>query len=505
MPALSQPNRWVLLVLVMLAYLPVVVDMTILHIAIPPLTVALGASGNAVLWIIDIYPLLMAGLLVPMGTLADRIGNRRLLLTGLCIFGAASLMAAFAPDTAFLIFGRAMLALGAAMMMPCTLGLIRRNFMDPKERAIALGLWGGVSSVGAAAGPLVGGLLLEHFWWGSVFLINVPIILVVLPLAWRILPKSEERTPGTWSIGQALMLLGGIIGIVFSIKSGFGGKQPGWLVVLTLAAGLAMLGAFIHVQRTSSRPMLDLSLFSHPAIVAGLAMALVASGALAGVELTLAQELQFVLGKSPLEAGLFMLPLMIAAAVGGPIAGYLVNAFGLRTVASLAMLVTASSLAFVGQSDFHAPGLWVPACLALLGLALSIGLTASSIAMMNSVEPGKGGAAGSLEAVGYELGAGLGITSFGVFLSSIYRGAMVVPPQLDPAQAERAAHSIGDTFIIAQDLPSASATALIEAGRHAFSSAHASLLSIAAAMIALLAFAVFLALREHQGRRAHGG
>ncbi|MBU0643868.1 MAG: MFS transporter, partial [Alphaproteobacteria bacterium] len=168
------PKRWLVLLAVMLAFLPVVLDMTILHVAVPSLTQALNASGTEVLWIIDIYPLLMAGLLVPMGTLSDRVGNRRILLTGLTLFAAASTWAAFAQSATALIAARVCLALGGSMIMPCVLGLIRKTFEEEGERAMALGLWGTVGAAGAAVGPLIGGALLEQFWWGSVFLINVP-------------------------------------------------------------------------------------------------------------------------------------------------------------------------------------------------------------------------------------------------------------------------------------------------------------------------------------------
>ena len=211
------PRRWLVLLAVMLAFLPVVIDMTILHIAVPSLTLALDASATEVLWIIDIYPLLMAGLLVPMGTLADRIGHRRVLLMGLVIFGFASLLAAFAPSPALLIGARVLLALGGSMIMPCVLGIIRWTFEDEKERAMALGLWGTVGAAGAALGPLIGGALLEHFWWGSAFLINVPIMLVVAPLVFILLPRTPHTTTGSWALGQALLLVAGMLALVYSI------------------------------------------------------------------------------------------------------------------------------------------------------------------------------------------------------------------------------------------------------------------------------------------------
>ena len=493
-------NRWLVLTAVMLAFLPVVLDMTILHVAVPRLTQALNASGTEVLWIIDIYPLLMAGLLVPMGTLADRLGSRRILLTGLLIFGVASTCAAFSQTPTMLIASRVMLALGGAMIMPCVLGLIRKTFEDERERAIALGLWGTVGAAGAAIGPLAGGALLEHFWWGSVFLINVPVMLIVAPACYLLLPRVEETTPGKWAFGQALLLIAGMISLVYGIKAGFGGKQAPLVIAAIMIFGIATLGVFARKQLRATDPMLDLTLLSHPAILAGLIMAIVTSGALAGVELTLAQELQYVLDKTPLQAGLFMVPIMAAAAVGGPVAGFLSNCFGLRPVASLSLIGAAVTLFFLARSDFHDPGVLVPAALAVLGLTLSIGLTASSIAIMGSVEASKGAAAGSLEATGYELGSGLGITLFGVFMSAVFGRAISLPEGLSAADAGQAARTIGDAYIVSHSLPAAEARALVEAAKLAFTQTHAVLLTTAAVAMAGLALIVWFTLARYRPR-----
>lgn len=494
-PTLPARQRWQVLAAVMLAFTPVVIDMTILHVAIPSLTLALDATSTEVLWIIDIYPLLMAGLLVPMGTLADRLGNRRVLLAGLAIFGVASLFAALAPNAHLLICARVILALGGAMIMPSALGIIRRTFDDAQERATALGIWGTVGAAGAAVGPLVGGALLERYWWGSVFLINVPLMILIIPVVWGRLPRCEVLVPGNWNIGQALLLIVGMVSVVYSIKALLGTAVPAYLAIAVGLIGLSLLGGFALSQTRARRPMLDLSLFSEPAICAGMLMALVVTGALAGVELTLAMELQYVLDRTPLEAGLFMLPIMVAAAVGGPAAGVLSNRFGLRLVSSGSLAVSAGALAYLAYQGLDAP-LLAAGALALLGLALSIGLTASSIAILGAVDASKGAAAGSLEATAYELGTALGITLFGAFMSSVFRRYLDGPGQLTGGVLEKASRSIGDSLLAAQQLSPADGRALVEAAKAAFLHTHSVLLGVCAGLLALLALVIFRMLRR---------
>lgn len=494
-------NRWLILSAVMMAFTPVVVDMTILHIAVPSLTVALGASGNEVLWIIDIYALIMAGLLVPMGTLADRVGYRRILLIGLSIFGIASLAAAFSTSAMMLVASRAVLGVGASMIMPCVLAVIRTTFEDDGERARALGIWSVVGMAGAAAGPLAGGILLEHFWWGSVFLVNIPILALVIPMAWFLLPRDGEVVAGDWKIGQAVLLVAGLILTVYGIKAAMK-AGPDTASASVLICGVAILTWFGRLQLSSRAPMLDLSLFLKPAISAGILMAFVASGALAGFELVLAQELQYVLGMSPLDAGLFMLPLVAAAAVGGPLGGSLEQRFGLRPVATFSMIGAAASLFGLASTGLTDKPLFTAGLLATLGLCLGIGLLASSIAIMGNAPPEKAGAAGALESTGYELGGGLGITFFGVLVNSIYLSAVM---RLDEKTASSGA-SIGEAMTAAQRLGGNDGEAIKAAARGAFTQAHGSVLMITATMIALLAVAVFFALRgSNADARRHGG
>ncbi|MDH2076830.1 MFS transporter [Pseudomonas atacamensis] len=495
LPVMPARQRWLVLTAVMLAFTPVVIDMTILHVAIPSLTLALSATSIEMLWIIDIYPLLMAGLLVPMGTLADRLGNRRVLLIGLTVFGIASLCAALAPSAALLIVARGLLALGGSMIMPSALGIIRRTFEDPQERATALGIWGTVGAAGAAVGPLVGGALLEHYWWGSVFLINVPLMILIIPVVRHLLSRRETLVSGNWNIGQAALLIGGMVSVVYSIKAVLGSTVGLYQAVAVGAAGLLLLGVFTRLQNRARLPMLDLGLFHEPAICAGMLMALVVTGALAGVELTLAIEMQYVLERTPLQAGIFMLPIMVAAAVGGPVAGMLSNRFGLCTVSSLSLAVSAGALAYLAYQGLDA-SLLTAMVMASLGLALSIGLTASSIAILGAVDASKGAAAGSLEATAYELGTALGITLFGAFMSSVFNRYLQAPSQLHGELLEKASRSIGDSMVVAKQLSPVDATALVEAAKVAFLQTHSVLLGVCASLLGLLAMMVFAMLRR---------
>lgn len=494
------PKRWWVLLAVMFAFLPIVLDMTILHVAVPSLTLALQATGTEVLWIIDIYPLLMASLLIPMGTLADRVGHRRMLLLGLMVFTLGSVFAAFSTSPGLLIASRAFMAVGSAMVMPCTLAIIRQAFDDERERATALGIWGAVASAGAALGPLVGGALLEHFWWGSVFLINVPLMLVVLPLVAAYTPRHSILGKGNWTLGQALILMIGVLASVYAIKSAAKTGSSLWVTTTALVLGLGMLAWFVQQQRHTPSPMLDMSLFRKPAICAGVVMALVVMGSLAGVELMLAQELQFVLGRSALQAGVFMLPLMIASAIGGPLAGVALGAIGLRWVATLSLLVSAASLAGLAHSDFASADITVILLLAALGFALSIGLTASSVAIMSNTPSEKAGSAGALEATSYDLGTGLGITGFGLLLTASYERAIQLPIGVPEPLAAAATRSIGETLLTAQALGGEREQALIEAARQAFSTSHSTVLLSAALLITALSAVVFWVLRHERSQ-----
>ncbi|WP_194429082.1 efflux MFS transporter KmrA [Klebsiella pneumoniae] len=484
-------RQWMTLMAILLVYIPVAIDATVLHVAAPTLSVALGSSGNELLWIIDIYSLVMAGMVLPMGALGDKIGFKRLLLLGSAIFGIASLCAALSPTAMTLIASRALLAVGAAMIVPATLAGIRSTFAEASQRNMALGLWAAVGSGGAAFGPLVGGILLEHFYWGSVFLINVPIVLVVIAINAKVVPRQPARREQPLNLLQALVLIAAILMLVFSAKSALKGQLALWLTALVALGGAAMLTWFIRKQLSAARPMVDMRLFTHRIILSGVMTALIT---LVGFELLMAQELQFVHQKTPFEAGIFMLPVMVASGFSGPIAGLLVSRLGLREVATGGMLLSAFSFLGLALTDFSTQQWLAWGLMTLLGFSVASALLASSSAIMAAAPKEKAAAAGAIETMAYELGAGLGIALFGLILTRSYSASIALPSGLSGAMAQQAASSIGEAVSLSQALPAGVAQALMAAAKTAFIQAHSLVLATAGVLLLLLAAGIWRSL-----------
>lgn len=493
-------RQWLTLAIIVLAYIPVAIDATVLHVAAPTLSLSLNTSGNELLWIIDIYSLMMAGMVLPMGALGDRIGFRRLLLSGSALFGLASLAAAFAQSALWLIIARALLAVGAAMIVPATLAGIRTLFTDARQRNIALGVWAAVGSGGAAFGPLVGGLLLEHFFWGSVFLINVPIVLGVIALARWLMPRQQGRAEQPVNLTHALMLITALLLLIYSAKAALrGGVSPALATLLAIAGG-SLLVAFIHTQRRAARPMLDMSLFSHRVILSGVIMAVTAMVALVGFELLMAQELQFVHAFTPFSAGLFMLPVMLASGFSGPVAGVLVSRLGLRTVAAGGMGFSALSFFGLSVTDFSTQHWQTWGWMTLLGFSAASALLASTSAIMASAPKEKAAAAGAIETMAYELGAGLGVAIFGLLLSRSFSQAIVLPTGLSAREAAGASYSIGEAVKVSQQLEPTLAQAVMEAAKTAFTFSHSLSLSIAGSALLILAMIMWFSFAGRKGK-----
>ncbi|EIY2675131.1 MFS transporter [Raoultella planticola] len=489
-------RQWLTLVAILLVYLPVAIDATVLHVAAPTLSMSLGTSSNELLWIIDIYSLVMAGMVLPMGALGDKIGFKRLLLLGSAIFGVSSLAAAFSPTALALIASRALLAIGAAMIVPATLAGIRNTFSQARHRNMALGLWAAIGSGGAAFGPLVGGILLEHFYWGSVFLINVPIVLAVIAFSARMVPRQPARREQPLNLTQALMLIVAILMLVFSAKSALKGQMALWMTGLIALVGLALLVRFVRQQLSAATPMVDMRLFTHRIILSGVMMAMTALITLVGFELLMAQELQFVHGKTPFEAGLFMLPLMLASGFSGPVAGVMVSRLGLRQVATGGMLLSAFSFLGLSMTDFSSQQWLAWGLMTLLGFSVASALLASGAAIMAAAPKEKAAAAGAIETMAYELGAGLGIALFGLILTRSYSSSIVLPGGMDGQVAAQASSSISEAIALAQSLPAVPAHSLIAAAKTAFISAHSIVLATAGVLLLLLAAGIWRSLAQ---------
>ncbi|HGH4601952.1 MFS transporter [Enterobacter hormaechei] len=491
-------RQWLALVIIVLVYIPVAIDATVLHVAAPTLSMTLGASGNELLWIIDIYSLVMAGMVLPMGALGDRIGFKRLLMIGSVLFGLSSLAAAFAPSAGWLIAARASLAIGAAMIIPATLAGIRTLFIDVRHRNIALGVWAAVGSGGAAFGPLIGGMLLEHFYWGSVFLINV---LIVVSLAARFVPAQQGRPEQPLNISHAIMLIVAILLLVYSAKTALKGVLSPWMVASTLLTGAMMLFIFVRIQLRARVPMIDMRLFCHRIILSGVVMAMTAMIALVGFELLMAQELQFVHGFTPFEAGIFMLPVMVASGFSGPIAGVLVGRLGLRIVAAGGMGLSAISFIGLSTLDFSTQQWQAWSLMVLLGFSAASALLASTSAIMAAAPKEKAAAAGAIETMSYELGAGLGIAIFGLLLTRSFSASIVLPQGLSASLTDKASSSIGEAMKVAQDLTPSLAEPVMTAAKTAFITSHSVALGSAGAMLMILAIGIWFSLAKVGGQQ----
>ena len=496
---MPSPNRWLVLAIVSSALLLIVVDMTVLYTALPRLTHDLGATATEKLWIVNAYPLVVAGLLPGLGTLGDRVGHKRMFLAGLVVFGLASGLAAFSPNPQMLIAARVALAVGAAMMMPATLSLIRLTFTDESERAFAIGIWAAVASGGAALGPVIGGVLLEHFWWGSVFLINVPVVLVAL-LAGAVLLDSRPGNPDRpWDLLGSVQVLIGLVGVTFAIKEA--SKRTPDLAIATaaLVLGLAFLAIFVRRQRRSAAPLIDFALFSNPRFSAGVATALTASAALVGVELVLSQHLQLVQNLSPLQAGLVILPIPLAAFFAGPLTGLALPRLGAMRILWGALLMSGLMLGAYLASREGPAMLWI-AALAGLGFAIGAAMTAASSAIMLSAPEDRAGMAASVEEVSYELGGALGVALLGSLMTAIYTRMMVLPAGI--AIGPQARDSLDEALILAEALPAEQAAQVAALARTAFDGAFTGVVLVAVLVQVVVALAIWRQARKVQAGTA---
>jgi DHA2 family multidrug resistance protein-like MFS transporter len=495
-------REWIGLSVIALPCVLYSMDLSVLNLAVPHLTKDLQPSASQLLWIMDIYGFLLAGFLMTMGTLGDRIGRRRLLLIGAASFGVTSVVAAFSNSAEMLILARALLGVSAATLAPSTLSLIRNMFLDDKQRTLAIGIWVGSFSAGGAIGPLVGGVLLEYFWWGSVFLLAVPIMVLLLILGPMLLPEFKDPNSGRLDLASAALGTSAVLAVIYGIKR-IAEHGVGEVAFVSIVIGLGLAAVFLRRQTKLADPMIDLSLFRNRVIGAALSINIIALFIAFAAFLFVAQYFQLVLGMGPLEAGLWTAPSGALFVVGSALAPMLLHRFGAANVISGGLIVTAIGLAFMSQMGLRTD-IWI---LMTGFLLLCLGLaplgTATTDLVMSAVPPERAGAASGVSETSFEFGGALGIAVLGSIMAASYRvlmseAALELPPDiLDVAQ-----DTMGGAVAAAERLAPDAGEALLATARDAYLRSFRLISSLGAILAFAAAALAFKSLRGSPPKKA---
>ncbi|MGX5653339.1 MFS transporter [Geodermatophilus nigrescens] len=403
----------------MLAVTLLAIDGTVLVLAIPSLAADLGATATELLWVGDVYSLVLAGLLVTMGNVADRFGRKRVLLIGATVFGVASMVGAFAPNAEVLIAARAALGIAGATIMPSTLSLIRSMFHDRRVRTRAVAVWAAGASGGAALGPLVGGVLLEHFWWGSVFLINVPVMLLLLAVGLPVLTESRHPSPGPFDLTSAVLSIVGSVALVYAVKTA-AKSGPTVTAAVALLIAAAALVVFVRRQSTIPFPLIDVGLFRSRTFTGAVVGTFVSVFALSGLLFFFSQYLQLVEGHSPLGAGLRELPLALTMLVVPVFAGAVAARVGLHRAVGMSLVLVAVGLVVIAVGEGAQTYTWMAIGLAIIGLGGGFAYTLTTDAVVGAVPAHRAGAASAISESAYEFGIAVGIAVLGSVHAAAY-------------------------------------------------------------------------------------
>src|SRR2546430_1868082 len=482
-------REWTGLGVLMLPLLLVSMDVSVLYFAVPFIARDLEPSSTQQLWIFDIYGFVLAGLLITMGSLGDRIGRRRLLLIGAAAFSLASLGAAYSHTAEQLIAARAVQGIAGATLMPSTLALIRNMFHDAKQRSTAIAIWTGGTMSGIALGPVLSGVLLNHFWWGSVFLINVPFMVLLLALAPALVPEFRAPQAGRFDLISSALSLGAVLPVIYGIKE-IAADGVDLARCLWIAAGVAVGAAFIVRQGRSPAPMIDLRLFRSRGFTGAVAMNLVAMFAIVGFAIFATQYLQSVLGMSPLTAALWSLVPMAGTMAAAPAAQLLAGRVDRAYIAAGGFGIAGLGFAGLTQLHPHSPIAFLLICAAIYAGGIVGVMTVGNELVMGAVPPERAGAAAAVVETATEFGAALGIAVLGSVGVAAYRSSLAVlaPAGTPPAALAAARDTLGGAVTVAGQLPGRVGTGLLEAARTAFTPGlnHAAL---GAAIIMVLAAA----------------
>ncbi len=504
------PRRaWLGVAVLALPCMITVMDLTVLNLALPRLTAALAPTGTELLWIVDMYGFVLAGALIPIGGLGDRVGRRKLLLIGGALFGLASALAAFSTTTLMLIASRALLGLAGAALVPSTLSLLPTLFEDATQRTKAIGVWGASFAVGAAIGPLVGGILLEHFWWGSVFLVGAPVMALLLVLGPVVLPEFRDPSASRPDLVSGVLSIAAILTGVYGLKQ-LVQNGVSLVPVLAILLGLALALTFVRRQQRLADPMVDLSLFQDRAFSVSLSSNVLNVFVSFGSFILVSQYLQLVLGLSPLEAGLMSLPASLLAIAGPMLSPVLAQRLGTRI--TLAGLLAVAAVGFAVQALVGSPLAADGGVVAVLAVAVgwslwavggSAAATLTTGTIIGSARPERAGAVSALGQTGAELGGALGIAVLGSLGAAMYRAtvATAVPAGLSPGLAASARDTLSGALGVAAQLSDTNAAAsLALTARHGLTTAVATTSAIAAVISILSAVGVLLYFEVEQSR-----
>ena len=496
-PTKAGMREWMGLAVLALACILYSMDLTVLHLAVPHISADLQPTGVQLLWIIDIYGFFVAGSLIILGNLGDRIGRRRLLLIGAITFSLTSVLAAFSTSTEMLIISRALLGVSGATIAPSTLSLIRNMFHDPNQRTTAIGVWISSFSAGAAIGPLVGGVLIQYFWWGSVFLLAVPVMGALLVLGPRLLPEFKDPKAHKLDIISAALSLSTILFVIYGIKYI---AQEGWQLqsIMFVGAGVALGVVFLQRQRKVEYPLIDLRLFRLPTFNTSLVTLLLGVFVTFGVFLFLSQYLQLVLGLSPLEAGIWMLPWALAFVVGSTLTPRIVLWISPISIIAGGLSVAAVGFGLLIQIDASTSFLFLSTGLVISSLGLAPVFTLTTDLVVGSAPPERAGAASAISETTAELGGALGIAVLGSIGTSIYRTelAKTVPSGIPPDAQEAAIESLSGAKSLAEHLPNGLGSVLFDIALDSFIQGFQFTVIISTAVAAVTAAVVFVKLRK---------
>jgi len=479
-----------------LSLLVVVIDNTILNTALPTLARVLHAGTSSLQWIADAYTLCFAALLIPAGALGDRYGRRTSLVGGLAVFALGSAAAAFASGTGMLIGARVVMGLGAAFVMPATLSILNSVF-PPRERPQAIAAWSAVAGVGIVIGPTLGGLLLSHFWWGSVFLINIPLVALALAGVLLTVPETAEPGRGRLDFTGTLMVAGALFLIVDAIIEAPTRGWTGWVTLAELAAGVAMLGLFTWWELHIPNPLIDLRVFAVRAFSAAAASVTVIFFALFGSLFVLTQYLQLVHGYSPLSAGVRALPFAIAMAAVSPVSTVLAGRLGSRVVIPAGMALMGAGLLDLSTAGVHTSYPPLAVAVAIMGAGMGLVMAPASTTIMTTVPAHQAGAGSAVNDTIREVGGALGIAIVGSLAENVYRtklGSALATAHLPQPVSHLATSSVAAADAVGRHLGGASGAQLTAAAHTAFTTAMATGMRVSAVVALAAAIGVAFAL-----------